>query len=584
MSNSYEGYKFNIQNGAVTAVYEYEHGQFQLESMDWDESWRVDESGNVVKTEYDDGRLENSVYADTNGDGIYFKVGEYYGSGSTSAPATGSNPSTPTSYANGYEFDVVNGEVTQVYEWHNGIRSVDRIDANESWALSAGQIIKTEYEYGLTANSVYTDVDGDGIYIRDSKTYSATAAPASVISDNSTVSTYRYSDGYRFDIANGVVNQVYEIDDGRLQAEYMSPNETWDVNGDTVVKTEVEHGLIKQKTYADPDGDGVFTPIAQSYSPLNDASSDQGGNLIHVDSEETYQFDISDDLVQQAYEVRDGLTRPDILKQTETWTTNGTQVIKTDIEYGVISESVYEDSDEDGIYERVSSTHTDSTGKSLADNLEYTPLFECFVNGQTEYKLPEHFSGPDSLNLKYQLIDSSHNAVLKGSDDNDFIKVDSATSSGKAVDGAGGDDVIDGGVGSTFITGGAGVNIFFIDGRASGDSWSTITDFNIGVDKVTIWGWRDGVSKVAAIEDNAGAQGYEGVTLHFEDLLESGADGSVSGSGDWHSLTFAGKTLADFGVDSVDALNAQIIADANPLFSTGYVTDDFGTHEYLYIA
>jgi hypothetical protein len=210
------------------------------------------------------------------------------------------------------------------------------------------------------------------------------------------------------------------------------------------------------------------------------------------------------------------------------------------------------------------------------------PVFKS-SGGTNGYALPDVFTGPDSLNLDYQLIETSDNAVVIGGATNDFIKVASTQSLGKAVDGGGGDDVIDGGVGSTFITGGAGSNTIFLDGRAPGVSWSTVTDFKLDQDKATIWGWKQGISKVALIEEFGGADGYKGLTLHFENLLQS--DASITDrNSNLNSITFSDKTLSDFGVSSVDALNAQISSGDNQFFTVGQTVDDFGTHGYLYIA
>jgi serralysin len=133
-----------------------------------------------------------------------------------------------------------------------------------------------------------------------------------------------------------------------------------------------------------------------------------------------------------------------------------------------------------------------SSAQELIQTIEPIAVFASVVNGQTEYVLPDRFTGPAELDLKYQLIDNTLNAVVTGSRDNDFIKLSNDASVGKAVNGGGGNDVIDGGVGSTFISGGGGSNTFFLDGRASGVSWSTITDFSIGTDKATVWGWKQG--------------------------------------------------------------------------------------------
>lgn len=223
------------------------------------------------------------------------------------------------------------------------------------------------------------------------------------------------------------------------------------------------------------------------------------------------------------------------------------------------------------------------SGDQISSQIARTPVFASVVNGATKYVLPDLFTGPASLGLKYQLIDTTINAVVTGSDDNDFIKVADANSIGKAVNGGGGNDVIDGGVGSTFITGGGGSNIFFLDGRASGVSWSTITDFRLGQDKVTIWGWKKGVSKVALVDNSGGAPGYDGLTLHFENLLPSDA-GEGATNARWNSITLSDRSLSDLGANSVEELNAQILAGNNPFLMTNQTVDDFGTHGYLHIA
>jgi hypothetical protein len=205
------------------------------------------------------------------------------------------------------------------------------------------------------------------------------------------------------------------------------------------------------------------------------------------------------------------------------------------------------------------------------------------------YTLPELFTGAPELNLKYQLIETADNAVVVGSSDNDFIKLASTNSQGKAVSGGGGDDVIDGGVGSTFISGGGAPgntdsSTYFLDGRAPGTSWSTITDFKLDVDKATIWGFVKGVSSVDASFTNfnsAGAGGYEGLTLHFKNLLPSG---QTSGSNpNLNSITLSGRTLQEFGASSLDELNTQINNQTNPNFLVGATQDDLGTHGYLFI-
>jgi hypothetical protein len=222
------------------------------------------------------------------------------------------------------------------------------------------------------------------------------------------------------------------------------------------------------------------------------------------------------------------------------------------------------------------------TTSDLTSSITPQPVFQS-SGGSNGYALPEVFTGPTSLNLDYQLIETGYNAVVIGGATNDFIKVASTNSLGKAVDGGAGDDVIDGGVGSTFISGGTGSDTIFLDGRAPGVSWSTVTDFKFGQDKATIWGWRQGVSKVSLLDEQGGANGYQGLTLHFENLLPDDALAGQTNS-NFNSITLSRLTLADFGASSLTDLNAQIAAGTNSHFVVGKTVDDFGEHGYLFLS
>ena len=224
------------------------------------------------------------------------------------------------------------------------------------------------------------------------------------------------------------------------------------------------------------------------------------------------------------------------------------------------------------------------TTTDLTNSISQIPVFKS-SGGTGGFALPDLYTGPASLGIKYQLIETAYNAVVTGSSDNDFIKVSSSNSIGKAVNGGGGNDVIDGGVGSTFVTGGTNHNTtFFLDGRAPGTSWSTITDFKNGVDKATIWGFVKGVSSIDtsfANYNSEGAAGYTGLTLHFKNLLP---DGQTSGSNaNLNSITFSGHTLAELGASSLADLNSQINAGSNAHILVGSTQDASGTHSYLYI-
>ncbi len=111
---------------------------------------------------------------------------------------------------------------------------------------------------------------------------------------------------------------------------------------------------------------------------------------------------------------------------------------------------------------------------------------------------------------------------------NDFINL---LAGDDAVNAGAGDDVIDGGSGSNFLTGGSGRDIFFLDGRGGEVSWATITDWQAG-EELSLFGWRSGLSSAQWV-DQAGAEGFKGVTMH----ADLDGNGIVDASVTWAGLT-----------------------------------------------
>lgn len=140
------------------------------------------------------------------------------------------------------------------------------------------------------------------------------------------------------------------------------------------------------------------------------------------------------------------------------------------------------------------------------------------------------YAGPVSR-LDLMFIGSAAGEVILGTAFSDFVN---ALSGMDAVDGGLGDDVIDGGLGSNFLIGGAGQDIFFLDGRGGGITWSSITDWQAG-EQLTIWGWVPGVSTSAWVA-NDGTAGWTGATLH----CDLNADGVID-----TSVTWTGRSQAD---------------------------------------
>ena len=142
-------------------------------------------------------------------------------------------------------------------------------------------------------------------------------------------------------------------------------------------------------------------------------------------------------------------------------------------------------------------------------------LYQNLVDGQLRFGLPSRLA-PNPNNLVYILPADNGSDVLEGTSFNDFANLGAGND---AASMGAGDDFVDGGGGSNFLTGGLGSDTYFIDGRDLVPVWSCITDWQPG-EKLTLWGWRDGVS-LAAWDENNGLPGFLGVTL-FADIDGNG--------------------------------------------------------------
>ncbi len=149
---------------------------------------------------------------------------------------------------------------------------------------------------------------------------------------------------------------------------------------------------------------------------------------------------------------------------------------------------------------------------------------------------PDLYSGPVNY-LQYQYIwGSTDNVAISANRNNVFLHGGTGED---ALAVQGGSNVLDGGAGSNFLVGGTGtdggIDTFFVDGRGSAVTWSSIVNFHQG-DAVTLFGFTNGVS-TQPLTDNEGAAGYTGATIHSE---LGGA-----GTGINASITFAGITAAN---------------------------------------
>ena len=286
MSGSSKGYKFELSGTTVSAVYEVERGRMKLERIDSDETWSFD-GKQVIKTEWDDGRLETTAYADADGDGLFFKTGKSY-SGAV-APryddhndndhsndndhgvSSGLNPAAPGVFVRAeenYRFDIgADGQVTAVYEVENGRVSPERMDWNETWTFDGLDVIQTTTRFGKIETTLYTDDNQDGLFQKGFEVEVMTGENPRALD----IHTFSLADGSNAIgglVAEGdLITGMMELGRRGWKADRIDANESLqvvEVDGDSLIlKTAMQRdGSIEFNVFRDENNDGLWTEIA----------------------------------------------------------------------------------------------------------------------------------------------------------------------------------------------------------------------------------------------------------------------------------------------------------------------------------
>ena len=275
MSNSVKGYQFTISGNTVTAVYKVEQGRVKLERMDSDEVWSFDGT-DVIKTEWDDGRLESTIYTDRKGDGLFMKASKNYAEtdasswGGSNSHDNDWNDVDATLYGKqGYQFDLgANGAVTAVYEVKNGRVQAERIGLNETWTYDGLDVIQTEIRFGAVETSIYTDPNQDGLFQKNFDLEVLTGANP------------RTLETHKFNLVNGSkatgqsvvegdsLTGMLELGSRGWKVDRLDANERLQVvtiNEDNLIlKTKAQwNGEIDFSVFRDDDNDGLWSEVAE---------------------------------------------------------------------------------------------------------------------------------------------------------------------------------------------------------------------------------------------------------------------------------------------------------------------------------
>lgn len=236
-----------------------------------------------------------------------------------------------------------------------------------------------DYQYADNYRYEYENdryVDDDRYEYQNGQSVTQTSIPTQ------TYPTYSDSmDRYQFSISGDRVTGVVEYENGRAEIERMEWDEQWVYHNGQVIKTEPDDGFVETTVYADIDGDGFFTKISENYvsstsevsgtSTLDDATPYVNGRFVGdpfwVDG---YRFTVSNGVVAQVVEVDDGRERVETPDWNETWTVQGSNVVKTESYGSILEISVYADGNGDGIFTKVLEKYGSTSPDSVVATIE----------------------------------------------------------------------------------------------------------------------------------------------------------------------------------------------------------------------
>lgn len=137
---------------------------------------------------------------------------------------------------------------------------------------------------------------------------------------------------YNFTIVNNQVTAFYEWDDGRWEPERIDFDETFEVSGNNVIRTEKETFYDEITTYApNPNGNGYYKVSEQKVPHNTDPTPTPNPTPTPTPiSDDLYKFTIVNGQVTEVYELDDGRWERENIDYDETYTVSGNNIIRTE--------------------------------------------------------------------------------------------------------------------------------------------------------------------------------------------------------------------------------------------------------------
>lgn len=290
-----------------------------------------------------------------------------------------------------YQFQIVNGQVSAVFEIEGNKREFERMERDESWTVSSDgrTVTKSEMDDGRVEVSTFTDTDGDGYFFKSGKTHSGQHSGQNVgeydshdegDADDHGVSTSfspslspqpvtsqqeAYENGYSFSIQNDEIVGVSRVRGTWSRAERIDSNEEWHFDGLDVIKTETHRDSVETSIFADSNNNGVFQEVfeievltntvsrgLENHSfKLTDGSTATGGSVLESDLIASHL-----ELSRRGWKL-DNMDANEDLAVVEV---DGTYfIVKSEVERsGEIEFSLFIDEDDDGLWTEVAEGQT----------------------------------------------------------------------------------------------------------------------------------------------------------------------------------------------------------------------------------
>lgn len=179
-----------------------------------------------------------------------------------------------------YLFTIEGDAVTAYFEVEP-----ESIGSNDSFVIDGDQIILTKETSDGTRTTVFSDPDGDGFYAIASNTDEDDDDEDDDDDDHHDSGHGHGHKSFKFDIADGAVIAVYELDDGVWELKPIDDDgsETYTMEGDAVIHTETKPFGSEITRYEDSDGDGIYFRTAEEWiiSPIGHSVAPKFSGMLH---------------------------------------------------------------------------------------------------------------------------------------------------------------------------------------------------------------------------------------------------------------------------------------------------------------